>query len=182
MKPEYLPLTIEKAKQGNQIAFKTLLDHFWNEVYSFQLKRVHDRYLAEEVTIQAFSRAFDRISTYKSNYAFSTWLIAISKNIHIDLIRKSNFQTTRVDPHAQKNVIDETPTAEDQLIKEQNLASLQQNIKSLQPQYQAMIQLRFFQELSYKEMADQLGEPINNIKVRLLRAKKLLAETIKENH
>jgi len=109
---------INKAKMGNQIAFSSLLDTFWNDVYGFQLKR-------------------------------------ISKNIHVDLIRKRkrNVLEAGVNNEAITKVLDDAPTVEDKLIIEQNLATLLENIKKL--------------------------KPINNVKVKLLRAKKLLAEIIK---
>src|SRR5690625_7745205 len=90
MKQEIVNLQIRKAKEGDQSAFKFLLDTFWNEVYGFQLKRVRNEYDAEDITIEAFAKAFDRIRTFDENYSFSTWLIAISKNIQIDKTRKKN--------------------------------------------------------------------------------------------
>lgn len=78
------------------------------------------------------------------------------------------------------DVADTTPTIEDEIIKEQNLARLLLFIKELKPAYQEVIQLRYFQEMSYQEIADELGEPLNNVKIKLLRAKKLLAEIIQQ--
>jgi RNA polymerase sigma-70 factor (ECF subfamily) len=75
-------------------------------------------------------------------------------------------------------VIDDSNSAEDELIIEQNLAQLLQYIKHLKPAYQEVIQMRYFQEMTYQEMAEQIDEPLNNIKIKLLRAKKLLAEII----
>jgi RNA polymerase sigma-70 factor (ECF subfamily) len=181
---ELLKATIALAKAGNQIAFSTLLDHFWNDVYGFQLIRTKNENDAEDITIQTFSKAFDKISSYDESYEFKTWLIAISKNIHVDLIRKhkrnvlGNIDTTNNE--AIKKVLDDAPTAEDRLINEQNLATLLEDIKKLKPHYQEVINLRYFHERSYAEIAETLGEPINNIKVKLLRAKKLLAEIIKD--
>ena len=79
---------IQKAKQGNQIAFSTLLDTFWNDVYGFQLLRTKNENDAEDITIRTFSRAFDKIDTFDETYEFKTWLITISKNLHVDLLRK----------------------------------------------------------------------------------------------
>ncbi|WP_422083910.1 RNA polymerase sigma factor [Ulvibacterium sp.] len=174
---------IKRAKSGNQIAFSTLLDNFWNDVYGFQLKRTENENDAEDITIQTFSKAFDRISTYDEAYEFKTWLIAISKNIHIDLIRKRKRSPLEADGNneAIKRVLDDAPTAEDRLITEQNLANLLQHIKKLKPHYQEVINLRYFHELSYAAIAKELNEPVNNVKVKLLRAKKLLAEVIKRS-
>lgn len=173
---------IKRAKDNDQIAFNYLLNKFWNDVYGFQLKQTQNENDAEDITIQTFSKAFDKIDTYNDKYVFKTWLITISKNIHIDLIRKrkssiSNTKNTDDDDEFY-DIIDESPSPEDVLITEQNLAKLLRDIKKLKPHYQEVINLRYFQELSYKEISEQLNEPMNNIKVKLLRAKKLLTEII----
>lgn len=173
---------IKKAKENNQIAFNFLLDTFWNDVYGFLLKRTKNENDAEDITIQTFSKAFDRIHTYDEKYKFKTWLITISKNIHIDFLRmkKSSLSSERSDDHDErvKGIIDESPSPEDKIITEQNLAKLLKDIKKLKPHYQDVINLRYFQELSYQEISNTLNEPMSNVKVKLLRAKKLLAEII----
>lgn len=175
---------IKKAKENDQLAFNFLLDHFWNEVYGFQLKRTENENDAEDITIQTFSKAFDKINTFKENYKFSTWLITISKNIHLDLIRKrkSSITNRTMDDHTEQvhEIIDESPTPEDKIIREQNLEKLLKDIKKLKPAYQKVINLRYFQEFSYKEIANELEEPMSNVKVKLLRAKKLLSEIIQK--
>ena len=174
---------IVKAKQNNQIAFNFLLDRYWNDVYGFQLKRTENENDAEDITIRTFSKAFDKIATYNEEYTFKTWLITISKNIHIDLIRRQKARLYTQSDHSDDDfydIVDESPSAEDKLITEQNLAKLLKDIKKLKPHYQEIINLRYFQELSYKEISLQLNEPINNVKVKLLRAKKLLSEIIKK--
>lgn len=173
---------IQKAKNNDQKAFSFLLDTFWDDVYGFQLKRIENENDAEDITIQTFSRAFDKIDSFNPEYKFKTWLITISKNIHIDLIRKRkkliSEELTKEDEQKVLEILDTSPSPEDKIITEQNLIKLLRDIKKLKPHYQEVINLRFFQELSYKEISDELNEPINNIKVKLLRAKKLLAEII----
>ncbi|OIQ21879.1 sigma-70 family RNA polymerase sigma factor [Lacinutrix sp. MedPE-SW] len=175
---------IAKAKKNNQKAFNFLLDEFWDYVYGYQLKRIENENDAEDITIQTFSKAFDKINTYNEKYAFKTWLITISKNIHIDLLRKekSSIHSKITDQDEEKiyRVMDDAPSPEDKLITEQNLAKLLRDIKKLKPHYQEVINLRYFQELSYLEISEQLSEPMNNVKVKLLRAKKLLAAIIKK--
>ena len=173
---------IEKAKQGDQVAFTFLLDFYWNEVYAFILLRTENETDAEDITIETFAKAFDKITTYNPEFQFNTWLIAIAKNVHIDLLRKkksSLFISSSNDKNNPAyNVADTTPSAEDDLITLQNLSQLLRYIKQLKPHYQEVIQLRYFQEMSYQEIANQLKEPLNNVKIKLLRAKKLLAEII----
>lgn len=173
---------IESAKKGDQVAFTFLLDHYWNEVYGFMLKRTENETDSEDITIETFSKAFDKIATYNPEFQFNTWLIAIAKNVHIDMLRKKKstifVEITDEEDQQAYNVADSSPSAEDELIKEQNLSRLLQFIKELKPHYQEVIQLRYFQEMSYQEIAEQLNEPLSNVKIKLLRAKKLLAEII----
>lgn len=174
--------TIEKAISGDQVAFTSLLDKYWNEVYGFMLKRTENETDAEDISIETFAKAFDKLSSYNPDYQFNTWLIAIAKNVHIDMLRKkktSPFIDIGDDDNQRAYAIaDTTPTAEDKLITEQNLSRLLRYIKELKPHYQEVIQLRYFQEMSYQEISEQLNEPLTNVKIKLLRAKKLLAEII----
>lgn len=164
------------------MAFTFLLDRYWNEVYGFMLKRTENETDSEDVTIETFSKAFDKIATYNPEFQFNTWLIAIAKNVHIDMLRKKKstvfVEITDEEDQQAYNVADSSPSAEDELITEQNLSRLLQFIKELKPHYQEVIQLRYFQEMSYQEISEQLNEPLSNVKIKLLRAKKLLAEII----
>ncbi|MES2811726.1 MAG: sigma-70 family RNA polymerase sigma factor [Bacteroidota bacterium] len=173
---------IDKAKLGDQVAFTFLLDKYWNEVYGFMLQRTENETDAEDIAIETFSKAFDKIATYNPEFQFNTWLIAIAKNVHIDLLRKKKsslfVDINDEDDNIAYDVADDSPSAEDQLIIDQNLSRLLQFIKQLKPAYQEVIQMRYFQEMSYQEIADDLNEPLNNVKIKLLRAKKLLAEII----
>lgn len=171
---------VEKAKMGNQMAFNELLNTYWKEVHGFLKKKSRDDEEAEDITIKAFAKAFDKIDSFDSNYPFKSWLYTISSNLLIDELRKKRTETISIDKQQQEvqHIVDEEPSPADILIQEQNLAQLKAYIHQLKPHYQQVINLRFFQEMSYKEMADHMNEPMNNIKVKLLRAKKLLAEII----
>ena len=179
---EIIQKNIELAKTGDQVAFTFLLDFFWNEVYGFMLKRTTNETDTDDIVIETFAKAFDKIASYNPEFGFNTWLIAIAKNVHIDMLRKKKsslfIDITDEENDRAFNVVDDTPSIEDEIITEQNLSQLLNHIKTLKPAYQEVIQLRYFQEMSYQDMAEQLEEPLNNIKIKLLRAKKLLAETI----
>lgn len=176
---------IQNAKQGNQAAFTALLDIYWTEVYHFILKRTENETDTEDITIETFAKAFDKLNSYNEKFAFNTWLITIAKNVHIDLIRKrkaSGFVNLDDDDEYLFQTIADDDSIEDQLIYEQNLVTLKKCIKQLKPHYQQIIQLRYFQERSYNEIAEIINEPLNNVKIKLLRAKKLLTELIKNEN
>lgn len=179
-----IEILVEKAKQKDQAAFNALLNTYWSDVYRFQLSKVDSEDEAEDITIKTFSRAFDKIYLYNSKYNFKTWLISISKNIFLDYLRQQRNETISINKKESEayKIFDETPSAEDQLIIEQNLAQLLLHLKKLKPHYQEIINLRYFREMTYKEMAEKLNEPMSNIKVKLLRAKKLLAEIIENSN
>ena len=182
VKQEKILKNIQKAKLGDQVAFTFLLDFYWNEVYGYMLKRTENETDTDDIVIETFAKAFDKIGTYNPEFGFNTWLITIAKNVHIDMLRKKKstlfLEITDEEDSIANQVLDDSPTVEDIIITEQNLSKLLQQIKQLKPAYQEVIQLRYFQEMSYQDMAEQLNEPLNNIKIKLLRAKKLLAEII----
>ena len=171
---------ITEAKKGNQKAFNSLLNTYWKDVFLFQFKKCSNEDEAEDITIKTFARAFDKISTFDQKYKFKTWLYTISNNLYIDHLRKKRTETISIHKNHPDihRIIDEEPSPADLLIQQQNLAQLKAFIRKLKPHYQEVINLRYFHELSYKEISEKLDEPMNNIKVKLLRAKKLLAEII----
>ena len=178
---EILIANIQKAKEGNQVSFNFLLHYFWSDVYNYQLKRPKNENDAEDITIESFAKAFEKIKTYNQKYVFKTWLITISKNLHIDQLRKNknNFDLNQLNENIQ--IKESSPSPEDNLINEQKLKSLKSKINKLKPHYKEVIELKCFNELSYKEISIKLNQPINNIKVKVLRAKKILFQLISEN-
>lgn len=176
-----LLIQIKSAKKGEQTAYNYLLNLYWNDVFLFlKSKIINDELDAEDITIVAFSKAFDKIETFDENKSFKSWLLTIAKNLWIDELRKHKKIMVSLEEEDYKvnSIFDDNPSPEDIIIIEQNLAALKANIKRLKPKYQEIIHLRYFQELSYIEIANHLKEPINNVKVKILRAKKLLAEII----
>ncbi len=176
--------TINKAKEGKDTAYTSLLNMFWKDIYRFLHRKTNNENEAEDLTIRTFAKAFDKIASFDEKYEFKTWLISISNNLFIDQLRKRKTETVSIHKESSEvhKIKDGEPTPADKLIIEQNLAELLAYIKQLKPHYQEIINLRFFQEMSYKEMAAALDEPMSNIKVKLLRAKKLLAEIITKSN
>lgn len=175
---------IDQARLNNQRAYGILFDTYWDYVYSYLLKQLKDELLAEEMALKTLAKAFDKINTFDASFSFKTWLITISKNIQIDHHRSKNsasqLELTSIEKQQFSQLTDENPSPEDLLIINQNLRELLDKIKQLNPKYSHILRLRYFDELSYKEIAKITHAPLNTIKVTLLRAKKLLAEKIKE--
>lgn len=177
-------IVIKKAQEQDQKAFNKLFDFHWRYLYNFQLKKTGNKDLAEEISIITFARAFDRISTFNHKFEFKTWLLTISKNIYSDLLRKEtnkiSLETLSTFDNLKEFSNQDHPSPEEILITNENLESLLNKIKSLKNDYRKILQLRFFDGLSYREISKEMDQPINTIKVKLLRAKNLLNQKIEK--
>jgi len=174
---------IKEALEGKQSAYKFLLNKYWDEVYRFQKSRINNQNDAEDITIQTFAKAFNNLKQYNPDYDFKNWLLMMSKQVYIDTQRKKkhNFVSIKEDNEVFQ-LPDKELTAEDRMIMEQKLLQLKQAINQLKPHYKEVIELRFFHDLSYKEIAEKIGEPLNNVKVKIMRARKLLTDYLKSHY
>jgi RNA polymerase sigma-70 factor (ECF subfamily) len=171
---------IQKARADSQTAYTDLLNLYWGDVYRFIYAKCIDENEAEDLTIKTFSKAFDKLALYDFKYSFKNWLLSIANNLFIDYLRSEKRKINPVDLEKDRvvSIVDKTPSPEDQLIQQQHLNELLNYIKLLKPHYREVINLRYFQEYSYKEIAEELDESLSNVKVKLLRARKLLNELI----
>lgn len=171
---------IKAAIEGKQQAYKYLLDKYWDDIYRFQKSRINNQYDAEDITVQTFAKAFDHLKQYDPKYDFKNWLLMMSKQVYIDYQRKKKHNFVSIKEDNEVFLLpDKKLSVEDKMILEQNLLQLKQAINRLKPHYKEVIELRYFHDLSYKEIAERIGEPLNNVKIKLLRAKKLLSELLK---
>lgn len=141
---------------------------------------------AEDLTIEAFGKAFNSLGQYTPHYAFSTWLYKIANNNCIDYLRKKKNRIYPVDNKRdgeESNSLNEVPSSildpEERVIKEQKAEMLKAIVKNLKPRYSHLIQLRYYEELSYEEIAQKLEIPIGTVKAQLFRARELLHAMLK---
>jgi len=170
---------INSAKDGLQKGFNALLETHWDYVYNFVFKQTNDQYLSEEVCIQTFAKAFDKIETYDDNYNFKTWLITIGKRLLIDHQRKKNIETTEIDKGVTK-IESEEANIDEQLIQKQYINTIKKTIKKLKSSDQKVLEKRLFEEKSYAEIANEMDESVNAVKVKLLRARQKIAKLLEK--
>lgn len=177
-------ILVDRAVHGDQKAYAELLDRYRDAIYFLLLKMVNNKSDAEDLTIEAFGKAFKNINQYTPNFAFSTWLFKIATNNCIDFIRKRKANVVSIDQQTedyegvasspatnlQASVLD----PEETLIKEQNIKLIQSLVSKLKPRYRKLIELRYFKEYSYEEIADELDLPLGTVKAQLFRARELL--------
>ncbi|HWB65128.1 MAG TPA: sigma-70 family RNA polymerase sigma factor [Chitinophagales bacterium] len=178
---------VAKAKTGDQNAFGKLMERYRDSIFFMVLKMVHNRDDAEDLTLEAFGKAFNNIANYSADFAFSTWLFKIATNNCIDFIRKKRLMTTSLDQTNTTDdgetspiaVKDHTPDPEESVIKEQRAQKIRMAIEQLSPKYRALIELRYLDELSYEEIAEKLDIPLGTVKAQLFRAKDMLYNILK---
>ncbi len=178
---------VDLAKKGDQVAFGKLMDRYRDSIFFMVLKMVHNRDDAEDLTLEAFGKAFNSISNYSADFAFSTWLFKIATNNSIDFIRKKKLQTTSLDQTTSTEDGEVTPIAvrdhsanpEESMVKEQRAAKIRAAIEQLSPKYRSLIELRYLDELAYEEIAEKLDIPLGTVKAQLFRAKDMLYNILK---
>ena len=175
---------IKKAINHDQNAYNVLFDKYWNNVFSFLFQRTNNKNLAEELAIESFSKAFDQLDRFDEKYSFKSWLITIAKNHHIDRYRKiknlsENFQDSSLSS-SNEFFLNEIQNPEELMIANQNLDQILEHIKSMKKEFRNLIKMRYFEDMSVKEMETILNQSQNTIRVKLFRAKKMLANLLKE--
>ena len=182
-----IQLVNRAVEKHDQAAYAELLDRYKESVYFLLLKMVNNKDDAEDLTIEAFGKAFKNIAQYTPNYAFSTWLFRIATNNCIDFIRKKRTVTLSLDRtfsngeggEMTMDVRSETPDPEETMIRKQKNVLMRSLVDKLKPRYRTLIELRYFQELSYEEIAERLDLPLGTVKAQLFRSREFLYNIIR---
>ena len=175
---------VEKAKKGNEKAFTSLMNRYRDSIYFLIFKMVNNSVDAEDLTIETFGKAFQSIDTFIPKYAFSTWLFKIATNNCVDFIRKKQMSPTSYDmvydnlDNIAGTLQSDLPDPEETLINRQKIAEIKNVLNHMKPRYKKLIQLRYYKEYSYEEIADELKIPIGSVKVELYRAKAMLHDML----
>ncbi len=179
---------IQRALSGEQMAYTLLMGHYRDSVYHTIIKMVRSTEDAEDLTIEAFGKAFNRLGQYSQDYAFSTWLFKIATNNCIDFIRKKRIKVTSMDTgyttsdgeviYVEAKASNMTP--EEEIIHQQKVKHMRELVNKLKPRYRELVELRYFEELSYEEIADTLNLPLGTVKAQLFRARDFLSTMIEK--
>lgn len=178
---------VARAKEGDAKAFERLEGKYRKSVYYMLLKMVKNPDDSEDLTQEAFAKAFVSIHKFDSKYAFSTWLFRIATNNCIDFIRKKRVSTVSIDQPVSGDdgssmrfdVRDYNLDPNQTMLKKQRKQYLEKAIDRLPEKYRVLVDLRYFKELSYEEVANELQIPLGTVKAQLFRARELLSQQLK---
>ena len=173
--------------KGDQKAYAELMERYRDSIYFMLLKMVNNKDDADDLTIEAFGKAFKRLSQYAPTYAFSTWLFKIATNNCIDFIRRKKMVVYSIDKKFENEdggqisveikAADLNP--EETMVKKQKVLMMRNVVEKLKPRYKQLVEMRYFEELSYEEIAEQLNLPLGTVKAQLFRAREFLANIMK---
>nr|WP_321355013.1 sigma-70 family RNA polymerase sigma factor [uncultured Draconibacterium sp.] len=175
---------VKAALAGDDKAFARLLNRYKDAIYFMLLKMVNNRSDAEDLTLEAFGKAFKSLHQYSPTYAFSTWLFKIASNNCIDFLRKKKGVHVPIENNGQDDnsetikLRSKDPDPEEKLIRQQKAILLRRVVRKLKPRYQILVELRYFREFSYEEIAKELDLPLGTVKAQLFRAREMLFKMI----
>lgn len=176
---------IDQAVQNeDQQAYASLMKRYKKAVYYMILKMIRDADDAEDLTMEAFAKAFKNLHRFKKDYTFSTWLFRIATNNTIDFIRKKRLKTMSLNTTMSDDggnsvtidVQDDDNNPQDEFIRTQRIEMVRIFVDKLPAKYRKLVQLRYFDELSYEEIAKELEKPLGTVKAQLHRSRELLYE------
>lgn len=179
---------VEKALNGSQPAYAELMEKYRESIYYMMLKMVSKDEDAEDLTIEAFGKAFNRLHQYSPSFAFSTWLFKIASNNAIDFIRKKRIKVTSMETgytnsDGEAIVIDVESSEKDpeqEAIHTEKVKHMRNIVQTLKPRYRELIEKRYFLELSYEEIAVDMDLPLGTVKAQLFRARAFLADLMEK--
>jgi len=177
---------VEEAKKGKQAAYAELMDRYRDSIYFTMLKMVKNTDDADDLTIEAFGKAFNRLEQYSPSFAFSTWLFKIASNNSIDFIRKKRIQVTSMDSgfsnsDGESIQIDARSNGlnpEETIMQGQRIDHMRLLVSKLKPKYRELVEKRYFEEMSYEEIAEEMNLPLGTVKAQLFRARDFLASML----
>jgi RNA polymerase sigma-70 factor (ECF subfamily) len=170
-------------------AFSDLMEKYKDPIYYMLLKMVKNRDDADDLTLEAFGKAFNKLNQYTPNFAFSTWLFKIATNNCIDFLRKKKKNVMSIDNRVSNNDGDEFMfeiksdgmTPEEIAVNEQKIKLIRKFVKKLKPRYEILVEMRYFKEMSYEEISVELNLPLGTVKAQLFRAREFLYNIMKHS-
>lgn len=177
---------IADAIAGKQDAFKRLMKKYHNAIYHLIIRMVGNNDDVEDLTQEAFIKAFHSLASFNDEFAFSTWLYKIATNNCIDYLRKRKLKTFSIDRpissqdgEQQYEIPDDSHTPDTEILQDQQTSTIQYAIDHLPEKYRVVIIMRHQEEKSYEEIADELELPLGTVKAHIFRAREMLYKSLR---
>ena len=182
-------LILRATEDSDQKAYAELMERYRDSIFHLCRKMVFNDDDADDLTIETFGKAFQRLKQYTPAFAFSTWLFKIASNHCIDFIRKKRINALSLDRgieseeggNIQFTIKDDSPDPIETLEKKQRVEKMRLVVSELKPRYRKLVELRYFEEYSYDEIALELDLPLGTVKAQLYRARDILTSVMESS-
>ncbi|MBI3587433.1 MAG: sigma-70 family RNA polymerase sigma factor [Ignavibacteriales bacterium] len=178
---------IQRALAGDQKAFKKLQAKYYEAIYNLIYRMIREKDEVQDLTQEAFIKAFTSLASFNDEYAFSTWLYKIATNNSIDYIRRKKLQTFSIDKPIESKesdysyeLPDSTYEPDQDMMQRQRKKLLEDAINSLPAKYRQVIHLRHVEEKEYQEIAEMLNLPLGTVKAHIFRAREMLNKYLRD--
>ena len=181
-------MVCDARDKGSRKAYADLMASYREPLYLLLLRMTHNTTTASDLTMETFSKAFLQLHRYNPTGTFSSWLFSIGVNTYIDYLRKRKLETVSLNSITRSSdgdfieyqIPSNQPNPEESLIRMERDEALKAIVAQLKEPYRVIVQMRYYEDMSYEEIANKLQIPMGTVKIRLMRAKELLAATVKE--
>jgi RNA polymerase sigma-70 factor (ECF subfamily) len=170
---------IQDARSGDSAAFSRLVEAYQAPVYNLAYRMLGNTVEAEDAAQECFIRAYTRLHTYDPAYKFSSWILAIASHYCVDVLRKRRMYYLSLDdlPPMTELAMPETTQPEQVVVRRQHAGDVQELLDALSPDYRTPVILRYWYDMSYREIAETMGVTVGTIKTRLHRARAKLSRS-----
>ena len=170
----------------DDVAFTQLYNLYEGHVYRTVYNYVKNKDTAEDLLIEVFTKVFNKLGTFQPTSSFGSWLGVVARNHALDYLRKQRQYFVSLDDENEEGqkvleLEDDRNTPLERLLLKERNKRLKELVACLKPKYKKLIQLRYFDELSYEEIAKEVGAPLGTVKAQLFRARELLRQIVSPN-
>lgn len=163
---------VQDSRRGNTLAFNRLVLKWEKPIYNMVLRMLQDPEEAAEVTQEAFMAAYRNIGRFRGEARFSTWMYRIAVNQCVSRLRRRppGIHYSLDDQESGRDIAGEVrsvPSHEGQLLRDESRARVRDALSVLSPEQKAVVELKFFQELTFEEIAGVVAVPLSTVKSRL---------------
>ena len=178
---------IKKALTGEESAFDRLMKKYYKLIYNLIYRMIYKKEDVEDLTQEAFIKAFKSLDKFDRQFAFSTWLFKIATNNCIDYLRKKKLSTFSIDKNIATDddefkfeIPDYEHKPDKNIITSQRKKIIDEAIENLPMKYKRVIVLRHKEEKDYEEIAKELKLPLGTVKAHIFRGRELLNKYLKD--
>jgi len=178
---------IDSALSGGQQAFDKLMKKYYNLVSNLIYRMIYNKEDVDDLTQEAFIKAFNSLDKFDRQFAFSTWLYKIASNNCIDYLRRKKLNTISIDKEFDSDdedlrfeIPDHETKPDREIIEDERKKLIDRAIESLPDKYKTVIILRHKEEKEYEEIAEELNLPLGTVKAHIFRGRELLYKYLKD--